>query len=238
MRNQTVIPLFIIVIGLITFQGCSPEMMAAIANQQLLEPHHSTEAKSITVQDAFTRLDPDTTDPNGQSVLSHCDGSYDAASAMIKISQQHQTSQVMVTLTDARPDTFYTLWLRLRGKTSGEDGETYGGSPITDAGSTPLAPSTALASLIEVAEGPGDTAVANGFMTDETGAGELALTLDFPLVGGAYPFHKADPTLPPLAIVGSPFAPFMIRLVSHCSDNVGHGVSAGHREPWFDWSPQ
>ena len=70
------------------------------------------------------------------------------------------------------------------------------------------------------------------------------------MFGGAYPFHKIvgfDPTderfpegarLFPVAIVTSDEgydAPFMLRLVSHCTDNLSHGWLGGAREPWFDF---
>jgi len=188
---------------------------------------------------SFTRLPEDTEDPDGNTVIANCDGEpYENAAATITIDQLYRNSTAHITLKNARPNTFYTLWLRLRGITEGDDGDIYGGSPITDAGSTPLAPSTELSNLIASGvEGAGNIDVANGFMTGSDGSGSTSIELDFPLLGGAYPFHKAYPNLAPVPIVGAPVAPFMVRLVSHCTDNVGHGVNAGAREPWFDWSP-
>ena len=195
---------------------------------------------TTTLKNAFTRLPAEAEDPNGNTMLANCGGeTYDNAAATITLDQRYRSDTVHVSLTNAHPDTLYTLWLRLRGKTEGENGVSYGGSPITDAGSTPLAPSSELADLIAAsADGAGSADVANGFMTGSDGSGEATITLDFPILGGAYPFHKADPTLAPVPIMGAPFAPFMVRLVSHCTDNIGHGVSAGTREPWFDWSPK
>ena len=192
---------------------------------------------TTVIEDSFTRLAPDTTDPNGNTVLAQCDGEFPAASAKVAVSQRADSSTVTITVERARPNTLFTTWLRLRAKSPDSDAASFGGSPITDAGSTPLAPTTAMADLVAAAEGPGVIDVANGFWTDEEGNGILQVTLDFPFVDGAYPFHKYDPALPPVAIVGAPFAPFMLRLVSHCIDDLGHGVNAANREPWFDWSP-
>lgn len=200
--------------------------------------HLAQTTPDTTYEDEFTRLDAGTTDPNGHNAAEHCGGDYSEARAKIAIQQAGIGSTVSITIEKARPDTLYTTWLRLKGTTLGDEPADYGGSPLTGAGSTPLAASAALESLLAAAEGPGVTEVANGFWTDEEGNGTLVAELDFPLLGGAYPFHRYDESLAPLAIVGAPFAPFMIRIASHCTDDLGHGVNAGDREPWFDWSPQ
>ena len=193
---------------------------------------------SAVLDDGFVRLPSNTTDPNGHNAGEHCGGDFPAATAQIAISQMGDSSTVHIKINKARPETLYTTWLRLKGKTIGEEAIEYGGSPLTGAGSTPLAASTALASLLSAAEGLGVPEVANGFRTDAEGNGELVAELDFPILGGAYPFQRHDESLAPLAITGAPFAPFMIRIASHCTDDLGHGVNAGNREPWFDWSPK
>ncbi|MEZ4681253.1 MAG: WD40 repeat domain-containing protein [Caldilineaceae bacterium] len=193
---------------------------------------------ATVVDDDFTRLAADTPDPTGHNVQEQCGDDFPAASAHLVVSQRDDSSNVTITVAHARPNTLYTTWLRLLGTMPGNADTTFGGSPITQAGSTPLAPTTALPELVAAGEGAGVADVANGFWTDEDGNGTLTVALDFPLIDGAYPFYKYDATLPPVATIGAPFAPFMIRLVSHCTDSLGHGVDAANREPWFDWSPQ
>ena len=87
----------------------------------------------------------------------------------------------------------------------------------------------------------------NGFHSDEDGNGSITVDLDFPIVNGAYPFHKFEGFYPayerfpldtprayPVAIVGQS-GPFTLRLASHCVDSLGPGLVAGPHEGWFDW---
>lgn len=206
--------------------------------------------QASAAEDQFRRLSPSTQDPNGNSVETNCGGSYLDAAATLQVAQTGSATRVHIKLRNARPYSLYTVWLRLQGADS--DGNLFGGSPLTNAGSTPLAPSSELGALL-AATGPGSgtTRVANGLTTDRNGNGELKIELDFPFIGGAYPFQKfpdfnpADPRFPisnpralPVAIVipdGNVSAPFALRVVSHCLDDVGHGLEPGNREPWFDW---
>lgn len=201
-------------------------------------------------ENQFRRLSPSTQDPNGNSVERNCGGSFLEANATLQVTQNGGTSRIHIKLRNARPYSLYTVWLRLQGKDS--EGNLFGGSPLTNGGSTPLAPSSQLPVLL-AATGPGNgtAQVANGFMTDRNGNGELNTELDFPFAGGAYPFQRfpdfnpADPRFPianpralPVAIVipdGNVSAPFALRVVSHCLDEMGHGLEPGNREPWFDW---
>ena len=78
------------------------------------------------------------------------------------------------------------------------------------------------------------------------------LNLEFAFPGGAYPFHRADLSvaaldrlaslfpdyrLIPMAIVDAREidAPFTLRIASHCTDDLSHGLTPGNREGWFDW---
>lgn len=207
-------------------------------------------AAAQTVEAEFERNPVDQPDPNGNSVIGNCGGEYLDATATLRIDQDGCTSRVEIDVENARPFTLFTVWLRLRGNDS--SGVSFGGSPLTNGGSTPLAPSSALGSLLD-ATGPGNGSdqVANGFLTDGEGRGTMQVELDFPILGGAYPFHRfaefdasdarypiANPRIFPVAIVGPevpPAAPFTLRMVSHCLDDVGHGLTPGGREPWFDW---
>ena len=193
----------------------------------------------FSLDEAFTRADPASDSPSGHNVLSDCSTTgetWDGASANIQVDQFMERTTISVTLSGAKPDTLYTTWLRLKG-TDPVSGESYGGSPITGAGSTALAPSTEVGVLFDMMNGPGEAAAYNAFWTDASGNGQLEVELDFGLIGGAYPFPNYDPTLEEVAIVGAPDAPFMIRIASHCTDGLAHGLVQGDRETWFNWSP-
>ena len=201
----------------------------------------------------FTRLPADSTDPAGNSVLANCHGTFKDATASFRVRDVAIGSQVTIRIQDARPDTLYTFWLRLQGTDS--SGEGFGGSPLTGGGSTPLAASWSLPDLLAATgEGNGMLDVANGVTTDSNGNARFRVQLDFPFEGGAYPFQRMekfnadDPRFPesdvgprifPVSIVDprepNIDAPFLIRMVSHCTDELGHGLTPNAREPWFDF---
>lgn len=222
--------------GAVTSIAFSPDNRWLATGGEDGETHLWQLNQQATYEAEFVRLAPDASDPNGHNAKEHCGGDFQDANAEISIQQEGDASTVQIKVSNARPETLYTTWLRVKGKTQGDAGVEYGGSPLTGAGSTPLAPSSAIENLAAITETPGSTEVANGLWTDANGDGVLVAELDFPILGGAYPFHRYDASLAPLAIVGAPFAPFMIRIASHCTDEMGHGLKAGSREPWFDWS--
>ena len=221
-----------------------------------------------TVVDApFSRIDADAQSGNNSGTVnadcSDYDGQYDTASASLEISQGGYSSKVKVKVKNGRPNTLYTLWVRMKGSAHGGAnntngqiyGTTFGGSPITGGGATPLANTADLGQLVADWVGAGSPNQPNGFRTDGNGKGKVTLDLDFPVVGGAYPFNRMthpDHVLAatknpnawpnPTAIVnpsdpgiGGPSTPFMIRMVSHCQDDTGHGLSPATREPWFQY---
>lgn len=193
----------------------------------------------VELQQEFVRMDAMAPSGSGHTVFDECSTTGETwpdAAATISVQQNAERTLVEIGLTGGRPDTLYTFWLRLAG-TDPLTGEAYGGSPITGGGSTPLAPSTDLALLEEVGAGPGSPTAVNGFTSDATGSGSFAIELDFPMIDGAYPFDRYDPALPAVDTVGAPDAPFLIRMASHCTDGLSHGLSAGTREAWFNWSP-
>jgi len=202
----------------------------------------------------FPRLPADTVMVTGQSVTVDCQDSnatypyspYDwpNAKATLEILQGVSTSRVTVEVSNARPNTLYTLWLRLRGEDA--SGNAFGGSPLTGIPGTPLIPTSELSDALTVFASPSARAK-NGFHTDEDGNGSITIDLDFPIVKGAYPFDKFEgfdagderyplesPSAIPVAIVG-PGGPFTLRLASHCVDGLSHGLVAGPHEGWFDW---
>ena len=167
----------------------------------------------------------------------------------MNVIQNLGSTDVTINVSDAEPNRLFTVWLWLKGTDA--QGNTFGGNPLSGKSGAPMAPSTAFAELRDATgAGNGVTEGANVFTTDANGNAVFTTNLDFPLFGGAYPFHKIqgfDPnddrfpesaTLHPVALVSSAQgydAPFMIRLASHCTDNLSHGWAAGAREPWFDF---
>lgn len=201
----------------------------------------------------MTRVPPEQVSPTGQSVAVNCEAdasgaeTWPSASARFSLSQHSSRSTVSIKMRDARPNTYYTLWLRLGGTDS--NGDAYGRSPLTDIPATPLVNSQDLPVMLD-ATGPGNgnAAQPNGVLSDELGNAQFRMTLDFPLVGGAYPFHRfpefdpSDPRLPaanpairPVPIPG-PQAPFTVMIASHCGDGVGHGLLPGPHEEWLSWT--
>jgi len=223
--------------------SCSDSSNSDMTDTGLLQ---RTEMRSAM----FVRLASNSSDPNGNSAAANCGETYPEATASLDLVEQAGKTGVTITISNARPNTMYTTWLRLKGTT--DDGVSFGGNPLTGAGSTPLAPTTALPALLAATgAGNGSEETANGTRTDESGNAVLQIDVDFPIDDGAYPFQKfADfdpnderyraevPSAHPVAIVNSATgdvdAPFMIRIVSHCTDNLAHGLEPAAREPWFD----
>ncbi|MEM7334833.1 MAG: hypothetical protein AAF490_22340 [Chloroflexota bacterium] len=203
----------------------------------------------------FPRLAFDTVMPTGQSVAVECQDAggdypytpYDwpDASATLEIRQGAGKSVVSIDIKKAKPDTYYTTWLRLKGETP--NGESFGGNPLMGIPGTPLLPSSELNNALDAVSTPNDSSI-NGFYTDEDGNATFSIELDFPIINGSYPFHKFEgfdasdgrflldaPSAQPVAIAGKGSAPFTIRIASHCVDGLGHGLLPGPHEGWFDW---
>lgn len=201
---------------------------------------YSGTAWSGLINQAMVRIPPDDTSGSGHTVRGECgngEEGWEEARARVKIVQVQGSSYVQIGLRNARPDTVYTVWLRLAGTVTAT-GLSFGGSPLTGGGATPLVAGYNLPEVLHYSPpNPGTPDPSNGFTTDAQGNGKLVVALDFPVLGGAYPFNFVD--LPPTAIV-NPAAegidgPFMLRVVSHCQDDLAHGVSPANREAWFDW---
>jgi hypothetical protein len=197
----------------------------------------------------FVRLPSDTEDPNGNTVLANCTGEYSGATASMIVEQGLDMTDVTIIVENAEPNRLFTIWLWLKGADA--MGNSFGGNPLSGKSGAPFAPSTAFTELRDATgAGNGVSEGANVFTTDANGNALFSTRLDFPLFGGAYPFHKIigfdpadsrfpeDARLMPVALVSSGQgydAPFMVRLASHCTDNLSHGWAAGAREPWFDF---
>jgi len=214
----------------------------------------SADAPVVAFSGNFPRIPADTVMGTGQSVAVECQDPkaqypytpYDwpDASATLEILQAVSSSTVTVEVSSAKPNTYYTLWLRLRGKDA--SGNVFGGSPLTGKPGTPLVPTSALPAALAATAEPVVRGV-NGFNTDQEGNGSVTIDLDFPIVNGAYPFHRFEgfdpaderfpldtPSAHPVAIVGQG-VPFTLRLASHCVDGLSHGLLPGPHEGWFDW---
>jgi hypothetical protein len=195
---------------------------------------------------------------SGDTILANCGASSGKQSATVRVSQEGGNSTAKFRVRNARPNTVYTVWLRMNGSGPGDEnglGGGTGGSPMTGGGATPLAPGYTLDGLLHYSPPfAGSANPTNGFTTDSKGNANWTAHLDFPIVGGAYPFQRASTaavqalrdagsTWPmerrphPVANAADPdiSAPFLFRVISHCTDGVGHGLSPGVREAWFQY---
>lgn len=201
----------------------------------------------------MSRIDADQTSGSGHTVRGQCGGGtdgFDSASATITSEQDGGTTKVKIKIRNGKPNTLYTSWIRLKG--NDQQGNSFGGSPITGGGATPLAASTNLDALTAAWTGAGTPASSNGFTTDMNGRGQGTFILDFSLESGGYPFNNisaaglADAQAKRPAALATPTAivdprqsgvsgPFLIRTVSHCQDGLSHGLSPSNRESWFQY---
>lgn len=221
-------------------------------------------AMSVVYDGEFPQLDFKTVMPTGQSVAVECQDQgpdypyapYDwpDARAHLTIKQGGVSSQVIVTVENAKPETLYTMWVRLRGSVA--EGDDFGGNPLIglpknlDVGipGNALVPTSYMPRALAAVHNPVPDPL-HGFMSDAQGNGGVTIELDYPIVGGAVPFQKfpefnaSDDRLTlngaraiPVAIVGQlSNAPFTLRLASHCVDGLSHGLAPGPHEGWFDW---
>lgn len=211
---------------------------------------------TLLLETSFDRIPADTTMSTGQSVANDCQDpaaghpytpfDWPDASATLSLEQGAASTWITLEIAEARPNTYFTIWLRLKGNDA--SGNSYGGSPLTGAPSTALIPSSELPEALEATgSGNGGTDLSNGFWTDASGDAIFRTELDFPVIDGAYPFQRfegfdpsderfpvEDPRIFPVAIVGSG-APFTLRIASHCTDSLGHGLVPGPHEGWFQW---
>jgi len=167
-------------------------------------------------KEPLSRHGPNAPSGSGDTVAANCGGSFDGsdyagqkpASGTIEASYDDDgTSESKIKIKNARPNTHYTVWVRVKGQSHGIG---FGGSPVTGGGATPYAPSSELATLINdwvdptgVGCVPPGTALggaagvncsaprANGFVTDGNGKGKITIYSDYiSMAGGAYPFNR------------------------------------------------
>ncbi len=156
-------------------------------------------ANSNTIlNEEFIRYSPESPSNSGHTVIEECEGTFDGndyndqppATAKLQSIQFGDRSIVKVILKNGRPNTLYSVWLRVKG--IDQDGNSFGGNPLTNGGATPLAPGSSLDELEKNSpwNSVGNAALENGFNTNDNGHGQLEVRLDFPLHGGNYPFNK------------------------------------------------
>lgn len=200
---------------------------------------------SVVINDDMPRRGPGTTSGSGDTVEANCavdpsGNAWQDATATLKIEQEGSGSVAKIKIKDAVPDTLFTVWMRIKGGAGYNDG----GSPWTGGGATPLCSGTNYADLLAISPGvdpAGADSSCNSFTTNSKGKGETTIALNFPVVGGAYPFQQSetgDPSHVPTAIVDPRTGnggPFLLRVISHCTDNASHGLSPATREAWFQY---
>ena len=239
-------------------------LLAAVA--ALLLAVFPAQASSSGRSEDMDRWDAATPSPTGQSVAVECNPpgateieTWPEASATIRLLERSGQSTLTFRVRDARPNTLYTIWVRLLGTDS--EGNPYGGSPLTGIPVTPLVASENLpAQLAATLPNPGSDELSNGFRTNAAGDGRLTLEVDFPITSGAFPFQRfpdwdqaktdialtnpgnlerlggVPAAIKPVAITDGNQAPATILIASHCVDDAGHGLLPGPHENWFTWS--
>lgn len=238
-------------------------MGMGLASTAVMASDDDDDGDSQVINDDLSRRGPGSTSGSGDTVEANCPtdpsgNAWQGATGTLKVEQVGSGSQATVKIKGAVPNTVFTVWLRMAG--SGPDGTAIGPSPMTGGGATPLAPGSALDGLLHYTSPfPGSANPTNGFTTNGKGKGKLKIGLDFPVVGGAYPFQKASAgavadwqaaraangqSAAPGKRIPSPVvnpadpdisAGFLIRVISHCTDQLGHGLSPGTREAWFQY---
>ena len=213
-----------------------------------------------TISAEFERVPIDLKMPTGQSVAVECQDEgadypytpYDwpDAKATLEIEQMGASSTVTIEMSGVKPNMYYTMWLRLQ--TTDHEGNAVNSNPLIGIPGTPLIPSTELdEALTFTGQGNAKVGLSNGFWSDVNGNALFTTTLDFPIIGGAYPFQNFEGFDPTDARLNSPFkndapqaipvaiansgAPFTLRVASHCQSNINYGLFPGPHEGWFDW---
>lgn len=235
-----------VLVGLLLVVLCGSAMAAV---------EHRAQFGAVVIQGEVPRRAPGTTSGSGDTVEANCPpdprgNDWQDARARILVFQSGKASRVFMWVKNAVPDTVFTVWVRIRGGAGwNTDVNGNAGNPLTGGGATPLAPGTSLDDLNAISpwvDPAGASSSINSFMTDHRGQARFEVVLDFSVVGGAYPFYKATAARPgfegvpkvgyalPDPVI-SPGTPFQFRVVSHCTDQVSHGMSPGVREAWFQY---
>ncbi|MFQ5993123.1 MAG: hypothetical protein ACE5NA_11865 [Nitrospiraceae bacterium] len=183
--------------------------------------------------------------------------------ADVKQDDELGETKVIIRLQGAIPDHFYTVWIRLRDPDGsalpGKANPLTNTNSTPLAPTSAIADLLRETDLLDLADplplgvvippdhcsvdplypfAPlcvGTTDLINGFFTNSAGNGMLEVTLNFLLSDGVYPWHKFEPGLPDAEIKTlSDEAGGTLRIVSHLTDNLGHGLKPGKHEVAFD----
>jgi hypothetical protein len=218
---------------------------------------------AVVINSEMPRRPPGSTSGSGDTVEANCPtdpsgNAWQDATATLRIGQNGDRSVARIKVKDAVPNTVFTVWMRMAGSAPGDETGANGGvgpNPMNGGGATPLLPGTALDGALHYSPPfPGTSTPTNGFTTDKKGNATFTIDLDFPVVGGAYPFQRASTAAVqalrdagstwPLVRVPAPIVnpadpniggPFLLRVISHCTDQQGHGLSPAVREAWFQY---
>jgi hypothetical protein len=223
---------------------------AAIGTMCASGPAFAGKGGDNVIDDDLSRRPAGSESGSGDTVEANCGGpDYQGSTGTLTIAQSGAGSTVNIEVEDAVPNTHFTVWVRIKGGAGFNDA----GSPWTTGGATPLCSGTEFADLNAYSpwNNPAGTTdpLCNSFFTSDDGTGTFKADVNFPVVGGAYPFQQSGgaPARPgdadnvpdvPTAIVDPRTGnggPFMIRVVSHCTDNANHGLSPSTREAWFQY---
>lgn len=220
-------------------------------------------AGAVTISDDMPRRGPGSVSGSLDTVEANCTADpsgndWQGATATLKIKQVGDSSTVDIIVENAVPNTVFDVWLRMTGSGPGDETGGNGGfgpSPMTGGGATPLLPGYTLdTALSQTPPFLGTPTPTNGFTTDYDGNARFRIDLDFPVVGGAYPFQRAStaavqdlrdagsslPLVRIPSVIANPAdpdisGPFLLRVVSHCTDLLSHGLSPAVREAWFQY---
>ncbi len=99
-----------------------------------------------------------------------------SAQAWLETFQSGDMTEVKIFLRNGRPNTLYTVWLRVKG--NDQDGNCFGGNPLSNGGATPMAAGSDLDQLVVDWIGKGSQNPVNGFWTNDFGQGVLIKQLD------------------------------------------------------------
>jgi hypothetical protein len=205
------------------------------------------------IDDDLTRRPAGSTSGSGDTVVGNCGDNGNAwqdATGTITVAGNGAGSEVQVEIEGAIPYTVFTVWQRVQGGTGwNRDVNDNKGSPLTGGGATPMCSGTELDDLNAISpwvDEAGASSSCNSFTTDAAGDGTLKVDLNYNMVGGAYPFYQTATSRPGwenVPNVGyaipspsiSPGTPFLLRVISHCTDNASHGLSPATREAWFQY---
>jgi len=205
------------------------------------------------IDDDLTRRGVGSTSGSGHTVVGNCGDNGNAwqdATGTLKVDGDGAGSHVEIEINGAVPYTVFTVWQRIQGGSGwNRDVNGAGGSPLTGGGATPMCSGTELDDLNAISpwvDPAGASSSCNSFTTDAAGNGKLTVDLNYNMVGGSYPFyqtatsrpgHEGHPNvgyaIPSPSI--SPGTPFLLRVISHCTDNASHGLSPATREAWFQY---